>query len=680
VGEAPYTGPTAQAIVAKIVTEEAKPVAQSRKTVPAHVDLAIRKALAKLPADRFETASDFIYAIMRPGSVTPTSTTGALPVEQQRHRRRTVVAIAGWVLAVLSLIVIAYGALLGRRDRVESAVLHLSITLPDSAPLAFTGPAPGIWQRALAVSRNSAMIAYVAPSGSSTRLHVRSLGDRSVRAIPGTEGAYHPFFSPDGEWIGFFAGLELKKVHVSGGQPIPLAQDLLTPTGASWADDGRILVADHEGRRPTWIPAAGGAGEVVDTVHSYFQAPEIVPGGKWAVGTLAYSGTLALLSLEDATLYAITREGLRTDSIEPQDRLVGYNPVYAPTGHLVYLSPGDGVLMAVPFDAERGDVLGDPAPVMTGVRKEETYGFGHFAIGDDGTLIYAPGGNADIGYLAFLHPSGRVDTLAFPRALYESIHLSPDGQRVAVSIRSELGVRTPHVLDLVGWRQEPLRATGVPNAWSATGEELVLAQRDLRQLNYFANISKVVYSLTDGSTRPLDLIDAAWVDLARNADLIAWNTRRERNIFVGPFRGEGDPVRMPEEGGQVSLSPDGDWLAYLRPAAGTVRLSPYPPTGQVIQVSDGRGEQPRWTSGGDRLIYRDGRRFFEVDVPANPGSALTSPRLLAEGAFVRVWSWTYDVSPDGRLLVVLGPPERSVGHLNLVTNFSNELNRLAPRD
>jgi serine/threonine-protein kinase len=618
---------------------------------------------------------------MRPGSVTPISTTGALPVEQPQHWRRTVVAIAGWGLAALLLAVIAYGALSGGRDRGASAVLHLSITLPDSAPLAFAGPAPiGVWQRALAVSRDSRTIAYVAPFGASTRLHLRSLGDRSVRAIPGTEGAYHPFFSPDGQWVGFFVERELKKVQISGGEPVALAQDLWTPVGASWADDGRILVADREGRQPTWIPTAGGAGEVLDTGGAGFQAPALVPGGKWAVGTLAYSGTLALLSLEDATLYAVTREGLRTDSIEPQDRLVGFSPAYSPTGHLLYLSAGDGVLMALPFDAEKGDVLGDPAPVMAGVRKEEVYGFGHFAIGDDGTLIYAPGGNAEIGYLVFVDASGSVDTLAFPRAQYEAIHLSPDGRRAAVSVRSELGVRTVNVLDLAGQRQEQLRATGTPNAWSATGEELVLAQRDLRALDYYSGVVKVLYSLTDGSARPLDLINAAWVNLARKADLIAWNTRRDRSIFVRPFRAQGDPVRMPEEGSQVSLSPDGDWLAYLRPADNTVRLSPYPPTGQIIQVSDGRGEQPRWTSGGDRLIYRDGQRFFEVDVPANAGSALTSPRLLAEGSFVRVWGWTYDVAPDGRLLVVLGPPERSVGHLNLVTNFSNELNRLAPRD
>jgi hypothetical protein len=438
------------------------------------------------------------------------------------------------------------------------------------------------------------------------------------------------------------------------------------------------LVADHEGRRPTWVAAAGGAVEVLDTLDTQFQAPTLVAGDKWAVGTIHYSGALALLSLEDATVYAITRGGLRRDSVEPQDRLVGYNPIYSLTGHLVYLSAGDGVLMALPFDAERLDVLGEPAPVMSGVRKEEVYGFGHFAIGEDGTFFYAPGGNADIGFLAFVGQDERVDTLGFPRALYESVHLSPDGQRVAVTIRSELSVRTAHILDLQMERQEPLRATGVPNAWSGTGEEIVLAQRDQRRLNPFADNEKVVYSLANGSTRPLELLDPAWVDLARNADLVAWSTRRDQNIWVRPFQGEGDVVRMREKGGQVSLSPEGEWLAYRRVADGSVQLSPYPPTGQIHQVS-GRGEQPRWTSGGDRLIYRDGRRFFQVGLSTNRRSVLTSPRVLAEGPFVRVWSWSYDVAPDGRLLVVLGSPERSVSHVNVVSDFFSELNRLAPR-
>ena len=682
-GDPPHTGSTVQAVIAKVVTDHPRPVTELRDTVPSHIAAVVHKALAKLPADRFASASDFVEAFGKSGTL-ELSAFSARPESDTHRTTRTLrrSAITGWAAATMLLVLAMYlwfakGPYAGN----DNPVRHLSITLPDSAPLAFAGPAPiGVWQRALAISRDGRVVAYVAPYGSTTRLWLRHLDDTTVVALPGTEGAYHPFFSPDGDWLGFFAGRELKKIQVSGGQPVLLIQGLETPVGASWADDDRILVADVEGRKPVWISAAGGMVDSLGSLSVQVEALHLLPDGKWAIGSIHFGGQLALLSLENGSVYSITRTGVVGDSAQASGALIGYSPAYSPSGHLLYLSAGDGVLMALPFDADRREVLGDPRPVLSGVRKEETYGFGQFALGEDGTLIYAKGGNADFGHLAFIDGSERIDTLPFPRSQYEAIHLSPDGRRIAVHIKSENGERAAYTLDLRRAQTEALRMAGFPGGWTPDGEGLLLRIRDGSWLRGITR-RLVVYRLLDASTHQIDLQDPVWVESSPQGDLIAWTRRADGRLLVREMSSEDDDLPLPERGAQPSFSPDGRWLAYLRTADNVVRVSPYPPTGQLFQVSAGKGEQPRWSPSGDRLIYRDGRRFWEVEVSTSSGNGLelSSPRLLAEGPFARAWGWSYDIAPDGRLLVVVGPTEQSVNHIDVVTNFFSLLDTLAPR-
>ncbi len=682
-GEPPHTGPTVQAVIAKVVTDRPRPIGELRETVPLHVATALHKALTKLPADRFAGASDLVEALSKPGTldVSVFATRQLDATQHQSLSKIKRVAIGGWVTAVALLVLAAWFAFTGGSNaNPDTPARHLSITLPDSAPLAFSGPAPvGIWQRAIAISRDSRTVAYVAPHGATTRLLVRHLDDTSVVVLPGTEGAYHPFFSPDGTRVGFFTGLELWTAQVAGGQPVLLAQDLVTPVGASWGDDDRILVADREGRAPIWVSAAGVERDTIGDLGVQFETPHLLPGGEWAVGTNHFGAQLALLSLQDGRVLAITRGGVTEDSAAGSNALIGFNPTYSPSGHILYMSAGDGVLMALPFDADRREVLGDPQPVLNGVRKEETYGFGQFAMSDDGLLVYAPGGNADYGHLAFVDARMQIDTLPFPRRQYESIHLSPDGNRIVVQIKSEMGERAAHVLDLRREQTEPLREHGFPEGWTRNGADLLLR---IREGAWMTGISRraVVYSMHDASTRDIELQDPVWVEASPREDIVAWTRRADGMLLVHQMFTAADDVQMPEVGGQPSFSPDGRWIAYLRTTDGVVRLSPYPPTGQLFQISSGRGEQPKWSQAGDRLIYRDGRRFWEVEFStANGDVELSAPRPLVEGPFNRPWSWSYDIAPDGRLLVVVGAQEGSVDHINVVTNFHSVLDSLAPR-
>ncbi len=433
VGEPPFTGPSYQAVVAAVMTTSPRPLAERRPTVPDPVAAAIHRALERVPADRFSTAAEFAAALTADLRVS-----SPRQAPKSRQARRTPLAAGVGVGVILGVIVGAMAAsLLAPTAAPESR--RWNIVLPESAPVVLAAPgATSVRQTVrMALAPAGDRLAYLTRRGNITVLAIRSLDSDSVMTLPGTEGAYHPFFSPDGSWIGFFSGNLLRKVPVTGGDPITLVEvDRIT--GASWTTADRILLLENEGFDLRWISASGAT--VDSTVHlaTQFGTPEVLAGAKWAVGRLS-SGQLALLSLTDGTELAITRRGvLPLDSVGQSDLLFGASPQWLAPGHLIYAA-GDGILNALPFDAARRRVLGEPVPLITGVRMEAGFGYGDFAISRSGTLIYVPGRNQLYTNIAFVSPGGRIDSLPFPRGPYTQPRLSPDGTILAVHSQNPVG-------------------------------------------------------------------------------------------------------------------------------------------------------------------------------------------------------------------------------------------------
>ncbi|HUO51928.1 MAG TPA: hypothetical protein VMT93_05375, partial [Gemmatimonadaceae bacterium] len=548
------------------------------------------------------------------------------------------------------------------------AVRRMSIDLPANAPLALAGPSvTDGWPTAVALSPAGDRIAYIAPQGTGTALAVRAIDGDSVTIVPGTEGAYFPFYSPDGKWIGFFAGDLLRKVPASGGPPVTLAE-VNRITGAAWEDDDRIYVFERAGFELHRIAASGSREDSAIRLDTQFGTPDLLPGGEWAVGQLS-SGQLALLQLATGREMAVTRRGvLPFDSVQPPDLLFATSPHWMPSGWLVYAA-GDGVLTALPFDARARKVLGQSVPLFTGVRMEAGFGYADFDIAGDGTLVFVPGRNQLYSIFAFVREGGRLDTLPFPRGQYVQPRISPDGTQLAAQLRDPAGRWDVLLMNLAtGVRHSiPVEGNyrGFPASWLPSGKEIMIGLWDPVQfLNYGARIQ----SLETGKWWDLDLRNASYMTVAPNGKEFVFSDWKNNDLFLRALSNR-DTVRtrIAAKGFAASFSPDGRWVAWGG-VGGEVAVSPDPPTGAIYPVAE-RGVQPLWTPKGDAIIYRDGTKYWRVPVSTRGGFHAGKATLVANGPFLSAFAWNHAMMPDGRLLVLLGDPQTDAGSLGVVTGF-----------
>jgi serine/threonine-protein kinase len=684
-GEAPHSGPTAQATIARVLADEPERLSTHRRTVPPHVEAAVHKALEKLPADRFHTAAEFAAALAQPGYM-PTSDL-ARPGTPRDDRVASAFGIGRPILTVAAVVVVALAAAFAAfnwgssRSATPQTVRRWDIVLPDSAPLAFVGSAElGVGRSALAISPDGSHLAYAAARGESSMLYVRPLDRRVALPIPGTEGAYHPFFSPDGQWVGFLVGRELRKVSVSGGPPITLSQ-LIEPWTAVWLPDGRIVVAEYLGTRLGLVPADGGLPTPLTwrPGRRVVQA-QVLPDGQWLLYASA-GRTLHLRSVETGAGFVFTSDGLvagePSRAVEP---LRGSEPRYLESGHIVFaMSGGDGVLMAMPFDAERREVLGPAMPVLDGVRQETDAGSTQYAVSADGDLVYAPGRNAAKSLLVQVGGNGRRDTLPFPRADYGAFDLSPSGRELLVRLWPPASSPELWVLDLERGTRSRIPIRERPGAYSVTwwpdGRRVVLTpmEQSLGQ-------SPATLRLSAANPEVRDTIFTGGTVQALSPDGRVLGVVIRDSLWIVPTS-DGAERRFIEEGaGFPAFSPDGRWLAYTSRQTGRSEVF-------VTRVTDPRerhrlspdgGEEPVWSASGDEVVYRIRDRWFAVSIATRGDMRVGRARLLFEGPFHNVAGWSHDLGPYGRHMVLLGPPEQTVGHLNVVTNWLEELKRLAP--
>ncbi|MEO8479471.1 MAG: protein kinase [Gemmatimonadota bacterium] len=674
VGEAPFTGPSVQAIVARIMTEQPRTLTGQRRSIPEYVDAAVMTALEKIPADRFESAKVFAEALA--GS-SPRSRRPVANLASSRRRRRSVAlgALAFGTLGLLLGVGIGRVVLAPGRQHTMVDLRHWNLVMPVDAPLALTGPGPlGIWQRAIALAPAGDRLAYLAPRNGTTMIAVRPLDRDSSVILAGTEGAYHPFFSPDGSWIGYFVGSEMRKVAATGGTPTTVTT-VERPVGAVWRAPDEIILFQLDGFQVRRISPSGGRDSTL-TLQSQFGAPRMLPGGAWIVGHLG-SGQLALYSLAQDRVFAITRRGVMPpDSVQISDMLVGFSPEYVDSGHLVF-GTGDGILMALPFDPDTHEVRGSAFPVLDGVRIEEGFGFAQFVIGPDGTLIFVPGRSQLHGVIAFLEPDGHLDTLPLPRGQYTQPRMSPDGNHLAVQVTKPAGGWEILILDLEGGVTQRVEVAGnvraYPGSWTPDGRELMVGT--FRPVgNSF--LGARMYTLANRTWRDLPSLDGSYLTIAPDGERFVYSNFRTGALYLRSLDGDTTSTPVSARGTAASFSPDGKWLSWGG-ADGGVAVSPVPPTGAIFSVAE-RGQQPLWTPDGRRLIYRDGRRFFEVTVDGAGGFRTGKPRLIAEGPFIRTFAWNHTMSKSGRLAAMVALPGDDTRVLGVTTGFARELARQTP--
>ncbi len=667
-GDPPHTASSAQAIIMKIVTEQAPPVTSRRKTVPPHVADALATALEKLPADRFATAAEFVAALRGTGGVTRATA----------HRSRMTTAKPG-------------------RERLLLAALALAIVVAGFGWLReASGPAPSrqqvtLWNHQLPDpltpgARLIATQAAIAPDGSSIvyvdstpRGYVLMLKRReAVEAEPiaGTEGGVSPFFSPDGAWIGFLTvDRKVRKVPVSGDGVITLGSDVNPDwkVGA-WSDDGHIyytaggsLVARLDANDANQPPLA-----MIPDVSGSVIGMSALPGSH-GVLVSACPGNCAVSS----ALYVLDT---RSDSLTllVSGATGGW---YAPTGHLLYTGR-DGGLFAMTFDLSSLETTSSAVPVIGDVAAAS------LALSASGDALYSLNTDGLGGSeLVWSDRAGRVTPFDSTwRDRFEYPALSPDGRTLAVSIRGET---TDLWLRRANGGRQKLIASGSANwrpSWTADGDTIYFVSVGTRGDANDVVIRKVRADLSAEPELVFRGPYGIWeAEISPDGAWMVYRSDREGSVSDIWYRAlSGDTTLRPlvvdkSSSATISLSPDGRWLAYFTDDVGNGRddvyIAPFPEGTPRQLVSRGQGTEPRWSRDGRELYFKSATHMMAVSVGAGPQLDVGDPRELfpLDGYRNARNRQQYDVAPDGRFLMIRDPRREGAAPVVYAQGFLAEL-------
>jgi len=588
-GEPPFTGPTAQAIVARVMTEEPRSLTLQRRTVPRHVEAAVNRSLSKLPADRFTTAAAFAEALLNPAAPPETAPTAA--VAATRGSRR---GVALWLAAGAALLAVAAGFFAGRQTAPDPPrrLTQFVVQAPDSV-IGF-GRCCG---SELALSPDGETLVFVGVKSTGGPLYRRSLARVAAEPIPGTEGGSVPFFSPDGRWIGFFAEGRLRKVSMAGGPPVPIVA-ANNVAEASWGQ-GDVIVFSSRGRLHT-VSAAGGEARPLTSPDSgsAHYAPGLLPDAKAALFTMREAGA----ALETVRIGVVDLESGKVDTIG-----FGTRARYA-DGYLVYAG-ADNTLLAQPFDPGSRKTAGPAVAILDGitVHGSTTHEFA-LSGGTGSALAYEPAGREGGGEALRLATGAGKTTIALPARSDPNLEdpaFSPDGGRIILAmIGSGAGTEDLWLFDRQQRTLERFTVGGGRTpAWSRDGRRIAFST----QTGIYAKLADQT-GKTDTILSGTGLTAGSWLP---NGQALVFqasgrpNTRQD----IGLIRvGDSVPTwllatEFRERTPQVS--PDGQWLAYASDRTGQFELyvQPLGTEGPRVQVSTEGGESPRWSPDGRTLYY-----------------------------------------------------------------------------
>ena len=636
-GEPPFTGASAQAIFARVLTDEPRSLTLQRKTIPPNVGAAVNVALQKLPADRFASAAQFADALGKAEyTAATTRAKAAVPVRPLRERAQT---LAPWLLTVLVGVVAVRG---GLQTRAPAARPVIRYTLELASPIV------GLLGSPIALSHDGSRMVFASQTldGSQVRLYVRRLDQDSAVSLTNTENTDQPFFSPNGEWVAFWSNGALQKVAVAGGPLVQLTPANLTFAGGSWGLRGDIVFSVNG--KLLRISADGGA---VDTLLRHptksYRWPEVLPDGETVLFMTAGGGPYRIEALS-------LKNGKVTDL-----GVTGTNPRYVGGNQLLYATPeGLGGVFAVSFDPKRLRVSGPVVPVPADVRVTAggSAKLGHSRNG----IIAWLGGSAARRDLVLVDPAGRVQTTGTQPDLYESPRFSPDGRRIAVGIGDLLGGR-PDIFSLELARGTLSRVTfdsaSVYPEWSPDG--LWIHYASARRGDYDLWRSRADGSGVSDSIliAPNDQWEGVPSPDGRGVVYRVIDPLTRRDILWLPT-GASQPVavlKTPFEERGLAVSPDGKWLAYVSNETGAdeVYVRALPGPGGRVQISSKGGEEPRWGFRGRSLLYRARDSVYTVDVTIVASEVRVGRhRALFGDSYWRAGNHAgWDVAPDGSRFV-----------------------------
>ena len=649
---------------------------------PPAIHRLLKRCLVKDPKLRLRECGSALVDIHEALSGSDPSPSGApsMVVTPAAIPRRSMLPVLAAAAALTAVVAVATWAVARNQATPDpQPTRRFTITLPPSDDL------PAGRGNLLTLSPDGRTLVYMARRGNtSTQLFRRPLDQFEGVAIAGTEGGSEPFFSFDGQWLGFNAEGSLKKVALVGGPPLTVAA-AASLRGANWGSDGRIVFGtEGSGGRLMQAGASGGDATELLKIDGPRRAwyPQVLPGGKAVLFTLSEStrdtGELHLLEVDTGAHRTILPAAAAGRVL--------------PTGHLVFVR--GGALWAVPFDLGRLEAVGTPVPVVEGVRVEGG-GAVQYAVADDGSLAYIPGTAASNERgLMFVGRDGTSETLTVPARDYFALALSPDQTRVAVQIADGANADV--------WVAEIARGTltrvtsdagfdGTP-LWSADSKTVVYASSRDQQWMLHRKAADGTGEAEVVATFPKGVGRVRPYSWSRDGTTLVVEVDSDIGVVPTSGKGQWKPlIHTSAYEGQPAVSPDGRWVAYLSSESGSgeVYLQRFPDLGDRRAISTGSGHRPTWSRDGRELFYLRGgppNAVMHVTVRATPdGRAdIGTPEVLTEFRFFSQNSAgrIYDVSADGKRLLVLtragDDGSTQSRQINVVLNWFEELKRLVP--
>jgi serine/threonine-protein kinase len=533
----------------------------------------------------------------------------------------------------------------------------------------------------LSIAPDGRNIVYLGEVAGNQQLFLRPIDQFIAQPLAGTDGAFDPFFSPDGKWVAFFTANKLKKISVHGGAPIDVCTTEGFPRGGWWSSDDFIWYGSIN-QTVFRLPASGGTPVAVTQLDSAnheisHRFPQVLSDNKTIIYTVKQNN---ITSFDEANI--------AVENIDTHHRTIlvhgGSYARYIPTGHVLYAR---GTLInAVPFDLKHPDVAGTPIAAIEGGLLNPLSGYANYCVSNNGILAYVPFGpiGEDDARICWVHRDGTVHALIDTLRPYGYASLSPDGLRLAMTIRAanddiwifHLARGTMTRLTFGGGNSD------FPS-WTPDGKRILYITERGRTWRYFTKLS-------DGSGAEEELNSSINPDpiappsFSPDGRLLVY--AKEGNIWTMTLDGDHRAsllLESPANKQAPRFSPDGKWLSYTSNESGRneVFVVPFPKAEGKWQVSTNGGDGARWTKNGRELLYVEGRTLMTVEVTTTPSFDFSLPKKLFE--LPSNWNGPFfDPQPDGeRVIVSLNAPHpQEATQINVVVGWFDELKQKFARN
>ena len=661
-GKKAFEGQSHASVVGAIMHADPPLLSHVLPMSPPTLDRIVRTCLAKDPDARFQSAHDMGLPLRWLAEGTLPAAGHRPGTTASRRRDHLLVGIGG----LLGGAAVAMWMVLAFRTTGGSPVTLRSV-IPTSAATSF-----GLERTSIAISPDGRQLAYTVNEGGVARLYLRPLDRVDATVVRGTEGAEGPFFSPDSQYIGFFAAGQLKQVALDGRTPVKIC-DTTGGRGAVWGPDGTIIFSPN-GNDALWrVPATGGTPQRLTTLDAEHHErthrfPAILPDGRTV---LFVAATTDIASYADAQIIAQPIAGGARKVVVQG----GTSPQFA-MGQLVY-NRGDA-LVAVPFDADRLQVTGRPVVIATDVAWSAAYAVTHFALARDGTLAYFPGGEILAHKkLMWVDRAGRPTAVTDDARFYTAVRVSPDGTRLLLWDQAANDMLVVYDVARNRSTRLPLRGNVFGGAWTADGRRIIAAL-DSNLVSVMADGAGDVETIATG-VLPND------PDIAPDGDTIAFaSARAETGLDIWTLSLTTHVakrcVATPFRESHPRYSHNGRWLAYESNETGVDEIYVTSATcgGAKTQISTRGGHTAVWSTDNRDLFFESGNDVNVVTIGGAAELNVGDPRAVFSVPHPRR-DTAFDVMPDGRRFVALeGQPAPVPSQINLVLGWSSELTRLVP--